>query len=194
MSRFMRTSDARGLRPWTRLALAGVLGLAMAGCSNDMSDLKEFVAKAESAPKTPIPKLPEIKAHETFRYEDSALRDPFAVISFAQPKHRARAGSGTGPRPIRNRPKEPLEAFPLDSLRMVGTLEQAGVTWALISAPDGTIHRVTTGNYMGQNDGKIIRITDTKVELTEIVEDGLGPDDSGNVNYIERPASVALQE
>ncbi len=194
MSIFLHISNVRRMRLWTRVLATGVLGMALAGCSNDMSDLKAFVQKAESAPKTPIPKLPEIKPHETFTYEDSKMRDPFAIVSFAQPKPRAHGAAGKGPHPIRNRPKEPLEAFPLDSLRMVGTLEQAGVRWALIKAPDGTIHRVTVGNYMGQNDGKIIRITDAKVQLMEIVEDGLGPDDSGNVNYIERPASVALQE
>jgi type IV pilus assembly protein PilP len=171
-----------------RLVLVGVLALGVAACSRDMSDLHAFVQKAKQGPKTPPPPLPEIKPHETFKYTDSNLRDPFAPIAFNQP---AKSGkqAASGPRPDKNRPKEALEAFPLDSLRMVGTLEQGDTTWALIATKDGTIHRVTVGNYMGQNDGKIIRITENKVELMEIVPDGLG-----DGNYIERPASVALSD
>ncbi len=94
---------------------------------------------------------------------------------------------GSGIRPDVNRPREALEEYPLDSLRMVGTLEQGGQMWALVRAEDGTIHRVQPGNYVGQNYGRITRITESKIELVEIVPDGLG-------GWMERPATLALSE
>jgi len=96
-------------------------------------------------------------------------------------------GSGSKVRPDLNRPREPLEEYPLDSLRMVGILELKGTRWALIKTPDETIHRVRVGNYMGQNHGRITRITETQVDLIEIVPDGLG-------GWMERKAQVALVE
>jgi type IV pilus assembly protein PilP len=175
-------------RGFRRVAVGGALALLVAGCTGNMDDLHKFVADAKSAPKRPIEPLPEIKPHETFAYEATNLRDPFAPISFGRARAQGKqAGAGSGIRPDENRPKEALEQFPLDSLRMVGTLEQGGATWALVRASDGAIHRVTTGNYMGQNNGKITRITETKIQLREIVPDGLG-------NYMERQASLALSE
>jgi len=82
---------------------------------------------------------------------------------------------------------EPLEDFPLDTLRFKGTITKNGEKWGLIFAPDNTIHRVQVGNYMGQNHGRVIELTDTEIKLTEIVPDGLG-------NYIERQAAIALIE
>jgi len=184
----MRTAGAPKGRIGARLALlAGAVSL-LVGCSNDMSDLKSFVEQARSAERRPIPKLPELKPHETFAYEAEGLRDPFQVIAFNQaqpgaPSQRA----DSGPRPDETRPREPLEGFPLDSLRMVGVLEQHETMWALIQASDGTIHRVTEGNYLGQNHGRILEINENQVALVEIVPDGLG-------GYQERRASLALSE
>ena len=95
--------------------------------------------------------------------------------------------SNNGIKPDFDRPTEPLEEFPLDSLRMVGTLEQREDQWALINDTDGTIHRVQPGNYAGQNHGKIIRITDFEIELTEIIPDGIG-------GWVERQSSIAISE
>jgi type IV pilus assembly protein PilP len=98
------------------------------------------------------------------------------------------AGLTSGLRPDLDRIKEPLEDFPLDTLRLKGTIDDKdGVKWGLIFAPDNTIHRVIEGNYMGQNHGRIISVTDQTIELTEIVPDGLG-------NYIERSSAVTLIE
>lgn len=184
----MSRSRGSSLAGAGRLWVAGLLTLALAGCGEDMSDLGQFVAKAKSAAPRRIEPLPEIRPHETFKYEAAHLRDPFEKILF----HRAgpskkKEVAGSGPKPDLNRPKEALEAYPLDALRMVGTLEQDATQWALIRASDGAIHRVTTGNHMGQNYGKIIRISETEVELMEIVPDGLG-------NYTERRASLAISE
>ena len=175
----------RGVR---RTVLVGAIAWALTGCTGDMKDLRAFVAEAESAPKRPIEPLPEIKPHETFEYEAMNLRDPFEQIAFGRPSaEEKQQAEGSGIRPDEHRPKEALEQYPLDSLRMVGTMEQGGTDWALVQASDGTIHRVTTGNHMGQNNGKIIRVTENEIQLREIVPDGLG-------NYMERQASLALSE
>lgn len=93
----------------------------------------------------------------------------------------------TGPRPDPNRRKEELDSFPLDALKMVGTLDQKNSVWALVQSPDGTIHRVKSGNYLGQNDGRIVSIEEEKINVTELIPNGSG-------GYLERQASLALGE
>lgn len=180
--------DATRRRTLGRALLSATIALAISGCGSDMSDLSQFVQEAKSAKRRPLPKLPELKPHETFTYRDSGLRDPFEVISFNQAQPGSEQQRSTSKlRPDESRPKEPLESFPLDSLRMVGVLEQQGSTWALVRATDGTIHRVRQGNYLGQNYGKITQINENEVDLVEIVPDGLG-------GYVERHAALALSE
>lgn len=174
-------------RTLARAILCSVIALAVTGCGSDMSDLSQFVDQAKAAERRPLPKLPEMKPHETFTYRDAGLRDPFEIISFNQAQPGSEQRSTSKLRPDEARPKEPLEAFPLDSLRMVGVLEQQGSTWALVRATDGTIHRVRKGNYVGQNYGKITQISENEVDLVEIVPDGLG-------GYVERNAALALSE
>ena len=172
------------------LATAGML--ALSGCSNDISDLERFVQQERQKPRPPIPPPPEINQHETFESIAANRRSPFQDISQKRPERVRVTGKGKkkgGPRPIAGRPREALEAFPLDSLRMVGVLEQSGVTWALVKDSNGSIHRVKAGNYMGQNHGKIILITETEIKLREIVPTGLGTGE-----YDERPASISLSE
>ena len=86
-----------------------------------------------------------------------------------------------------NRRKEELESYSLDTLRMVGTLEQEGTIWGLVQTKDGTIHRVKTGNYMGLNYGRIVRISEDKIELSELLQDGAG-------GYVENAAALSLGE
>jgi type IV pilus assembly protein PilP len=161
--------------------------LLLTACGGDgMDDLRSFVDAEQSKQKGTIEPLPEIKPYETFTYNAGTLRDPFETSDFTAPAVGVGPG-GNGIVPDLNRPREALEAYPLDSLRMVGTLERNNDTAALIRAQDGTIHRVKPGNYLGQNNGKITQVTDEKVELTEIVSDGSG-------GWLERQASVALSE
>jgi type IV pilus assembly protein PilP len=146
------------------------------------------VRATKSQQKSSIEPLPEFQPYESFAYQANDLRDPFTAPSFshAQPSAQT-ASSNNGIKPDFARPTEPLEEFPLDSLRMVGTLEQHENHWALINDTDGTIHRVQPGNFAGQNHGKITRITEYEVELTEIVPDGIG-------GWMERQASIAISE
>lgn len=180
---FWRARIAARQPGWLSLMLVSVLSLT--ACSSDnLQDLRQFVRKAEAAHPARVEPLPQIKPYETYTYRDSDLRDPFSPIGFNRQTVLGKSTSGL--RPDFNRPKGPLERYPLDTLRMVGTLQEGNQTWALIRAPDGTVYRVKTGDYMGQNFGKITRITQSKVQLNEIVPDGLG-------GWMERPASIALK-
>ncbi|HKJ53365.1 MAG TPA: pilus assembly protein PilP [Gammaproteobacteria bacterium] len=168
------------------VALAGLL----AGCGEGLGDLRAYVQQIRAQPPGRIEPIPEFTPYQNFEYASSDLRDPFKLVDFRRPEELPEdvATLGSGIRPDIDRVKEPLEDFPLDTLRLKGTIDDKdGVKWGLIFAPDNTIHRVIEGNYMGQNHGRIISITDQKIELTEIVPDGLG-------NYIERSSAVALSE
>jgi len=171
-----------------RLLPVLMLGVLLNGCGADkMGDLHDFVAQEKARQKGTIEPLPEIKPYETFAYDSSGLRDPFEAMDFGQSMLGGTGGGGTGLAPDMNRSKEALEGYPLDSLRMVGILQRGGMIEALVKTQDGTVHRVKTGNYLGQNNGKITLVAEDKVELTEIVSDGAG-------GWLERQASVALSE
>lgn len=159
--------------------------LAIAGCGSDgMDDLREFVANAHKGKTAKVEPLPEIKTTEPFAYSATKLSDPFAVGNL---KPLANKSAGGGPRPDMNRRREPLEDYPLDALKMVGTLARGKQAWVVVQAPDGTVHRASVGNHMGQNFGTITRITDEKVSLIELIQGSVG-------DWVERETSVALAE
>lgn len=178
------------LSPLLRLGLlAGLLAL-LSGCDKGTSDLQQFVRDIRAKPPGRIEPIPEFQPYQNFEYSSHDLRDPFKMVDFRRPEINAEelGELSTGLRPDIDRVKEPLEDFPLDTLRLKGTIDDKdGVKWGLIFAPDNTVHRVVEGNYMGQNHGRIISVTDQTIELTEIVPDGLG-------NYIERSSAVTLIE
>lgn len=169
-----------------RHALTILFGLMLAACSRDMSDLREYVAEVKSRKSTEVEPLPQIRQYEPFEYESEGRRDPFEPQRPSGPVAGA-ASPENALRPDLNRNREPLEEFPLDGLRMVGTLQIQGTTYALIREPEGIVHKVTYGNYMGQNYGKIVGISEAEVRLEEIIPDGFG-------GYMKRPASIALSE
>ena len=168
-----------------KLFIPVLLPVLLAGCaSNDMTDLQQYVDEVKSRPPSGIEPIPEVKQVIGFVYEAKNRRDPFSPPEDQTAATEAVYDNGIRPDP--NRRKEELEGFALDSLRMVGTLEQEGDTWGLIKTTDGTIHRVAAGNYMGLNDGKITRISEDKIELIELVPSGAG--------FLEKEAAVALGE
>ncbi len=179
----------RRLTVCLRLVLVLSIPGLLAACNAGTSDLAEFVRQIKSQPSGRIDPIPEFQPYQNFEYVSHDLRDPFKLVDFRRPDENPDeiANIASGPRPIVDRPREPLEDFPLDTLRLKGTLTKDGIKWGLIFAPDNTIHRVIEGHYLGQNHGRIILVTDQKIELTEIVPDGLG-------NYIERSSAVALIE
>lgn len=166
-----------------RLAPALSALLLLSACADrSMHDLKSYVDEVKSRKAGHIEPLPEIKPIETFAYVSEGRRSPFE----SQVQSEDAVGQNVGGlSPDFNRRKEELESYPLDSLRMVGLLEQLGVTWALIQTQERTIHRVKAGNYLGTNHGQITQVNETEVELTEIIPDGQG-------GYRERQASLAL--
>lgn len=180
----MYSIDKQFLR-WCLIAAAS--GALLACSSDPTADLEEYVAQVKSQQTSRIDPLPEFKPYESFTYQAADLRDPFTEPTFSHPQAVTAQASNNGIKPDFDRPTEPLEEFPLDSLRMVGTLEKNNENWALINDTDGTIHRVQPGNYAGQNHGKITRVTEFEVELTEIVPDGIG-------GWMERQASIAISE
>lgn len=161
-----------------RASIAG-LCLLVAGCGADNSDLQSFVAEVKARPAAPIEPIPEIAPYTPYTYRAEDRRAPFTPTA---PRREVTSNSDLAPDP--NRPRDPLEAFPLDALRLVGTISRAGVTYALIQAPDNVIHRLHRGDHLGQNYGEIDGISENGVLLTEIVPDGLG-------GYIRRPATIA---
>ncbi|WP_457664869.1 pilus assembly protein PilP [Thiolapillus sp.] len=163
-----------------------VLVILLAGCANqDMGDLRKYVEEVKARPSTPIEPIPQIKQAETYLYVGGNRRNPF--VPTEDGTEVMVNADATGPRPDPNRRKEELESFPLDALKMVGTLDQNNAVWALVQSPDGTIHRVRSGNYLGQNDGRIVSIEEEKINVTELIPNGSG-------GYLERQASLALGE
>ncbi len=157
--------------------------LALSACGDRMADLERYVAEVKNRKTTNIEPIPQIKPYEAYTYLVSGRRDPFVR---AEPARDANApGSALKPDITRNR--EPLEEFPLDGLRMLGTINKGKSVFAMVKAPDNVVHRVSIGNHMGQNYGKIVKITDSQIDLVEIIPDGFGA-------FMERPANLALTE
>jgi len=169
--------------------LLAPLALAIGGCgTRDNSDLDAYIRQVLARPPKPIEPLPELKPVETFVFEPAERRDPFVSDARSEPEPSQVVEEEIDEfAPDPTRPKEPLEAYSLDALRMVGTLEQDETRWGLVRTQDGLLHRVRLGNYMGQNNGLIVRIDDTAIELTEVVLDPSG-------KWRERTANLALTE
>lgn len=163
------------------VALAGVLVVVvgLGGCSPG-NDLRQWVAQEKAKKGPPLEPLPVIKTFETFEYKDQDLRDPFNVS--AEEEEQAAAA---GPHPDQNRPREPLESYPLDGLKMSGTIGLGHTIEGLIRDPDGVVHRVHVGNYLGQNFGRITAISEDHIDLVELVPNGSG-------GWMERQATIAL--
>ena len=174
-----------GSFPWF-LLLVATLVLALSGCQRDTSDLQQYMEQVKSRPGGDIEPIPSIQPHEPYLYPGHD-RSPFDSSVIARPLPPEPAGVPGEVDVDLDRPREPLESFPLDSLRMVGSLEQEGVRYALVRTPDRTIQTVRPGDHMGQNFGRIIEITMREIRLMEVVPDAFG-------GYMERENSVALSE
>jgi type IV pilus assembly protein PilP len=133
-----------------------------------------------------VPKIPEPKTFMPFTYGGKEEVDPYSPAKMSIALAKQSAGSGNGIKPDLERRKEPLENFPLDAIRMVGTLQKAGLTQAVLQV-ESAVFQAKVGHYIGQNFGKIMKITDTEVEIREIVKDASG-------EWTERGATLELQE
>jgi type IV pilus assembly protein PilP len=166
------------------LILAAAM-VALAACGGDMDDLDQYINEVKSRPGGRIDPLPQIEPYEVFTYVADAqgVRSPF--IPDTPQVATSGVDGGIGPDPDRSR--EFLEGFPLDTLSMVGTLYIGETMYGLVQTSDGLIHRVVPGNYLGQNDGRIAQISESEIELVEIISDGIG-------GYIERDAAISLSD
>jgi type IV pilus assembly protein PilP len=167
-----------------RKALSGLLIAAtvvlLSGCTRGSGDLEAWVAEVKARPAPPLDPLPVMKQFETFEYAAQNLRDPFSQPS-------ADSNSGNALRPDPNRRKEVLEAFPLDSLDMVGSIGAGESIIGLVMGPDKVTYRVRPGNYMGLSDGRITAVFEDRIEMVELVPDGAG-------GWLERQAKIALED
>ncbi|MGM0593597.1 MAG: pilus assembly protein PilP [Pseudomonadota bacterium] len=173
----------------SRAVVASALIVAMGGCvNNDYSDLNSYIKSVKARPAGRIDPVPEFKTYETYTYSAADLRDPFeAFNNEATVVEESETGEGDGLRPNRDRNKETLEEYPLDTLNFVGHLEKSGEKWAIITSPDDLVHRVKIGNHLGTNYGEIVAISETKIAVREIIQDGMG-------GWIEREAALSLSE
>lgn len=173
------------MRGTRNIVIWGALAAVLTGCGgNDFSDLDAFMQEKRARPGGIIAPIPTFKAYEAFGYSATTLRSPFERPIEVREIAQLQAVSAI--KPDENRAKEFLEQFTLDSLSMVGTLDRGDSSWVLIMDPQGGVHRVAVGNYLGRHHGKITETTDTYVAVVEIVTDG------SEDGWVERPRTIKL--
>lgn len=155
----------------------------IASCSGggDHEDLRQWMNDATKDIKGKVPPLPQVKPYEPVAYDAGNLIDPFKPAKIT-PERKQRGG---GVQPDFDRPREPLEAYPLESLKFVGVMTRKNASYAIIQV-DGSLYQVRTGNYLGQNFGVITKVSESEVVLKELVQDAAG-------DWIERVSSLLLQ-
>jgi type IV pilus assembly protein PilP len=171
-----------------RNTVGAIVCLALFGCGDGgVQEVQQWMDDTKRETKVVVPKVSEPKKFTPFIYEARNAIDPYdpAKLEVALAKAMARS-SNSAFKPDLNRRREPLESYPLDTVKMVGTLNRQGLSYALLQA-DRTIYHVKMGNYVGQNFGMITAISENEVELKEIVQDAVG-------DWIERKAKLELQE
>lgn len=162
-----------------------LVSLILTACGGEeFQDLRDFVKNAGADMRGKVEPPPDIKPYEPFTYEnDTGLMDPFKP---RKPDVRNASRSGLN-QPNLDRPKEELEDFPLESLKMVGYLFQRNVGHAVVRSSEGKIYRVKAGNYIGQNFGQITSVSETEVKIKEMVQDSAG-------DWSERESTLQLIE
>ena len=162
------------------LALLVGAGMLLAGCGGEShQDLRGWMADQGKGARGRVDPLPQIKPYEPFAYNAFDLPDPF------KPRKIEPTKGGSKLAPDLTRRREPLEAYPLESLTMVGTLSQGKTTYALVRTTDKDVYQVTAGNYLGQNFGVILGINESEIRMKELVQDGSG-------DWTERTGTLQL--
>lgn len=177
------------MRRLPKLAAGLAALMVLAACGDRMGDLRQYTNEVKARKGGHIEPIPQIKPFEVYTYADSDQRSPFTQQAQSSTATNLNHGgtATAGLHPDFNRNREYLEQFPLDGLKMVGTLTLSGTLYGLVKDSDNILHRVSVGNYMGQNYGKIISITDSDIKLQEVVPDGQG-------GWSERVTVVALSD
>lgn len=164
----------------------GIILTSGCGSSGQHDDLHDFMAKVKKKPSGEVEPLPAFRSYKTFSYGAMAMRSPFEP-PLELSSNNLIAGENKVQPPIESRKKEYLENYNFAALSMVGALSKDGQIWSLVNDGSGGIHRVTTGNYMGKNHGRIVLVATTKIDVIEVVPDGKG-------GWVERPRTLALKE
>ena len=165
-----------------RVAFCAGVALLVAGCGGEShQDLREWMQEQGKGAKGKLDQLPQVKPYEPFAYNAFDLPDPF------KPRKIEPVKGGSNLAPDLTRRKEPLEAYPLESLQMVGTMQRGRATYALVRTTEKDIYQVKVGNYIGQNFGVIVGITDNEIRLKELVQDGTG-------DWTERSSTLQLAD
>lgn len=168
---------------WLSLGFA----LSLTGCSDGgIDEISGWMAETKRNTKVFVKPLAEPKKFTPFVYDVKATIDPYNPGKLAVAFAKAQSASQGGFKPNLDRRREAMENFPLDSIKMVGTLQKQGLSYALLQV-DRTVYQAKVGNHVGQNFGMVTRITDTEIELKEIVQDAAG-------DWVERVAKLELQE
>lgn len=169
-----------------RVLLLTTICLLLSACSSDhVEDLRQYVNDIKARNKGRIDPMPQIAAFVPYPYAEDGRRDPFspaAAKTIQNSNVNANASQVDS-----SRAREPLETFPLDALKMVGTLQRDGERWVIIKASDGNVYWAKRGNYLGQSNGRITTVNENKVELIEIISDGIG-------GWQENPVSLVMAE
>jgi type IV pilus assembly protein PilP len=165
--------------------LLGVVAI-LSGCSGQQDELQSWMAQERAQAR---PSVQPISAPQKFNpqgYQTGDTVEPFSAQKLIVVLKQDRSQPNSAVAAELSRRKQPLEAFPLDSMSMVGSVNRRGVQYALLKV-DNLLYQVKVGDYLGQNFGKIMKVTETEIELREIVQDAAG-------EWIERPAALQLQE
>lgn len=169
------------------LALLAVPFLGLTGCGDHgISEVQGWMGQVKKETRVVVQKVSEPKVYVPVAYTGKSDLDPFNPTKLLVALAKQKAASGNGLKPDMERRREALEAFPLDSLKMVGTIERGKMKNALIQM-DKTVFQARVGNYIGQNFGMITNISDTEVDIKEIVQDAAG-------DWTERQSKLELQE
>ena len=167
---------------WMRLGCLALL-VALVGCGGgDNEDLRTWMRESTKDLRGRIPPLPQVKPYEPVAYQGARFVDPFRSERIV-PDKKVQGGDN---QPDLTRAKEALEVFPLESLKYVGLLKKAGQTNAIIQA-DNALYQVRSGNYLGQDFGVVVTITESEVKLRELVQDAAG-------DWTESLSTLKLQE
>lgn len=171
------------VRQWSLMVM---LGGSLSGCDgrDDFSDLDAYMNQMRLQPPAQIEPTPAIRSYPSFTYDAASLRSPFQPPLRVDPAGRLRGSSNVAPDPARV--KQFLEGFGIEQFEMVGTLSNASGSFALLRGAGG-VYRLKVGDYLGRNDGRVIAISDSQIEVVEIVPDGAGA-------WLERPRTIPLKE
>jgi type IV pilus assembly protein PilP len=166
------------MKRWVTIAAGAVV--ALAGCGGEShQDLRAWMAAQGQGVKGKLDPLPQMKPYEPFAYNAFDLPDPFKPRKIEPSKGASKLA------PDMARRKEPLESYPLESLNMVGTLEKGKTMYALVRTPEKDLYQVRQGNYLGQNYGVVVAVSDAEIRLKELVQDGAG-------DWTERSSTLQL--